>query len=83
MNHYPALPSERQLRYVAILCRQLRLPDAALNHYCEMTWGRNFDRLGRQEVSDLIDTMKQWETIPPDLQRFMGQLDLFVLGSPQ
>lgn len=83
MNHYPARPSERQLRYVAILCRKLRLPDDALDHHCETTWGRPFRQLGRWEVTDLISDMKEWETIPPDLQRYMGQLDLFALGSPQ
>ena len=67
-----------QEKFVRDLQARLRLTNAALDRYCEDRFGLRFEHLDRRLCSQLLDTMTGWDAVPADLQRFMGQLDLFA-----
>lgn len=67
----------KQTKFVRDLQKQLHLTDAALDHHCIEVYGLRFDQLDRGLCSSLIDRLTSWDAVPADLQRFMGQLDLF------
>lgn len=69
-------PTEKQTDYVRALQRRLRLPDRMLDDHCVKKHRKPFARLDRSEVSALIDELIAWESLPADMQRSMGQLDL-------
>ena len=56
--------------------RRLRLPDALLDNHCVQRFGAPFARLGRGDVSALIDELKAWVDVPADLRRAQGQRGL-------
>jgi hypothetical protein len=73
-------PTLKQLNYVAVLQKKLGLSDAALDLHCENRFDRPFLECSRAQVSALIDQLVTWKTVPDDLRRAMGQLDLFAPG---
>lgn len=75
MNGLP--PTPRQWDFVRDLQRRLRLTDAALDIYATRTFGVPLAWLDRSQISTLLDEMQGWTTVPADLQRALGQLDLF------
>lgn len=70
-------PTEPQITYVRSLQRRLHLPDPLLDDHCLRRFNARFAHLDRQQVSDLLDEMIGWETLPAAMQRALGQLDLF------
>lgn len=74
-------PTLKQLNYVAVLQKKLGLSNAALDLHCENRFDRPFLECSRAQVSALIDQLSHWEAVPADLQRAMGQLELFDTGS--
>ena len=39
------------------------------------------DELSKQECSELLDAMTNWEHAPAEMRRAMGQMDLFEVAS--
>lgn len=76
-------PTEPQTRFVRALQHRLHLPDRLLNDYCVQRFETPFSKLNRQQVSSLLDEMKEWQEIPADLQRLRGQMDLFPVREEQ
>lgn len=66
-----------QSDYVRGLQRKLRIPNPILDQHCQKTFGQSFDDLDGRQTSQLLNDMISWEAVPADLQRAMGQLDLF------
>lgn len=71
-------PSPEQIAYVRALQKRLRLPNTILDNHCVATFNTPFADLHKREASRLIDQMIGWDTtLPADLIRAKGQLDLF------
>lgn len=77
MPEYVIPPTAYQREYVAGLQRKLHLTDAALDQHCRETFGAPYRELDRGQVTRLLNQMEQWKRVPANLQRVMGQLDLF------
>jgi hypothetical protein len=73
-------PTDKQLAYIRILQTKLRLTDAMLDLHCRNRFGVPFAACSRERASALIDQLSNWKAVPADLQRAMGQLDLFETG---
>jgi hypothetical protein len=74
MNYAPTQP---QIDFVRSLQDRLHLSDDWLDHYCQDHYGGPFAALDRAQVSHLLDELKGWKALPADLQRAMGQQDMF------
>lgn len=70
-------PTDAQDEYVRALQKRLRLPNGVLDTHCLATFGAAYAALTRRDVTVLIDQLLGWKSIPADLQRSMGQQDLF------
>lgn len=70
-------PTPKQVDYIRGMQKQLHLSDRLLDGHCEQRFGVTFAKLQRPQCSALIDEMKTWGTIPAELLREAGQLDLF------
>lgn len=70
-------PTERQAAYVRGMQKRLHLSDRLLDTWCQDRYGRVFGALAVSQCSALIDQMKDWESIPPELMRLTGQMDMF------
>lgn len=77
MATFTVVPSEPQLRYVKALCRRLNVPEHLLDNHCVQRFGKPFNKITMSECSLLIDELKDWTALPADMQRAMGQQDLF------
>lgn len=73
---YVIPPSHKQIAFVSVLQRKLRITDQALDTHCRERFGEPFGMLSRSQMSDLLDEMTKWEAAPASLQRAQGQLDL-------
>lgn len=73
-------PSALQLQFVADLQKQIGLRNDPLDVHCVRRFGVPFAQLDRRQCSELIDELKGWKAVPADLQRAMGQHDLFEVG---
>jgi hypothetical protein len=73
-------PTEAQIAYVRSLQRQLHLPDRMLDDHTVRTFGKKFSALNRNQVSQLLDELIDWQDLPADMKRAMGQQDLFPEG---
>jgi hypothetical protein len=69
--------TQAQIDFVGSLKNRLHLTDNWLDHHCQEHYGRPFAALDRAQVSHLIDELTCWKALPADLQRAMGQVDLF------
>jgi hypothetical protein len=69
-------PTTKQDDHVRALQRKLRLPNALLDNHCIARFGAAYAALDRRTVSELIDEMIGWESLPADLARAKGQADL-------
>lgn len=77
----PGLPvTAPQRDYVEGLRKRLNLPNRMLDSHCIACFGCPFAELDRADMSALIDEMKGWTTIPAQLEREAGQLDLVGFG---
>ncbi len=74
MNYAPTQP---QIDFVRKLQDRLHLSYAWLDHHCQEHYGGPFSALDRAQVSHLLDQMQGWKQAPADLQRAMGQVDMF------
>lgn len=77
MTQHRIEPTVYQQEYVAGLQRKLHLSDAALDAHCRRRFGAPYAELDRGQVTQLLNEMIRWEKAPADLQRAMGQQDLF------
>jgi hypothetical protein len=75
-------PTAKQVDYVRGIQRKLHIPDRLLDDHCTTRFHAPFAELDRAQVSDLLDEMIQWETLPAELLRARGQLDLFMEVQP-
>lgn len=73
--------TQPQLDYVRNLQRRLHLTNALLDAHCVARFGAAFVALDRAQCSALIDEMKDWESLPVELQREAGQADLPGFGT--
>lgn len=73
-------PTDKQIAYIRVLQKKLRLTDAMLDLHCRNRFHVPFAACSRERVSALIDQLSNWEAVPADLQRAFGQLDMFDLG---
>jgi hypothetical protein len=82
MSYEPFLypMSEKQLGLIRVLQRQLRCPDDLLDRWCEQQFGCALAIIDRRQASILIDQLKSWESLPAELERMRGQLDLFTVS---
>jgi len=62
--------------YIRALQHKLHLPNHVLDLHTMTRYGAPFVNLDRSQVSALIDEMKDWRTIPAELRRAMGQIDI-------
>lgn len=69
--------TEKQIEYVRKYQRRSHLSDRALDAHCVRRFRAPLAELDRAQVSDLLGEMVGWESIPADMQRARGQLDLF------
>jgi len=74
-------PTGAQHQYVKDICRKFKITEFAIHSYVADRFGKQYDHLTKQEVSDLLSEMTSWEHAPAELQRAMGQLDLLGMGS--
>lgn len=65
-----------QIAYVRGMQQQLHLSDRLLDMHCEAQFGLPFEQLNRRQMSSLIEEMKDWQSIPAQLLREAGQLEL-------
>lgn len=75
MTFYP--PSPEQLGFVEILRKRHHIPPKLLDNHCVQRFNDELAKLSGRQVSQLIDEMKAWEMPPAEMQRALGQLDLF------
>lgn len=68
--------TEPQINYVRGMQNKLHLSDRLLDTHCQTRFGCGFERLDRRQMSGLIDEMKNWQSIPAQLLREAGQLEL-------
>lgn len=69
-----------QREYVEGIAKRLRLPLRTLDDHCVRRFGRPLADLTKREASALLDEMIDWKALPAELQRAMGQLDLFSVS---
>lgn len=69
--------SPEQRDYLVILQKRLAFPDGLLDQWCVQNMGMKVRDMDRGEVSRLIEKLKEWKQLPPDLMRAKGQMDLF------
>ena len=69
-------PTTKQIDFVFALQKRHRLTDDQLNQLCDTRFGRIFNMIDRGQMSTLIDEMLAWQTVPAELQRIAGQIDL-------
>ena len=77
----PYAPSTEQTAYVKALQKKLRITDSVLDGHCQRKYDGPFAALDRRQVSWLIYEMKSWQSMPAELMRDQGQLDLFEVHS--
>lgn len=68
--------TEPQMLYLRAMQRKLKLPDRMIDDLCVQRFKRRFAELDIRQASALIEEMKEWQAIPAQLQREMGQVDL-------
>jgi len=73
----PNPPTEAMVNYVRVLQKKHHLPNDLLDNHCIERFGLAFSKLAFRQVSELIDEMIEWGSLPADLMRAKGQLDLF------
>lgn len=71
-----ARPTEPQLDYIRGMQKKLRLSDRLLDAHCEARFGSTRNQLDRRQASALIAEMKDWQSIPAELMRQAGQMEL-------
>lgn len=69
-------PTEKQREYVEAIRRRLHLSRSLLDGHCHKRFRRDLADLDRSQLSDLLDEMTRWETIPGILLVEAGQREL-------
>ena len=69
--------TERQVAYVRGMQKRLQLSDRLLDAWCERQFGVAFGALTIGDCRTLIDQMTNWASIPAELMRLTGQMDMF------
>lgn len=66
----------KQHNLIRIKQRELSLPDDILDAYCRQQFNAGFEAIDIRQASELIERMLAWKTLPAELMRLKGQLDL-------
>jgi hypothetical protein len=66
-----------QVDYVRGIQRRLKLPDRLMDDHCVKRFGKPLRELTKREGSALLEEIIPWQQLPAEMQRAMGQLDLF------
>lgn len=66
-----------QVSYLRTLHQRHHVPDTTFDAWVADRFGCRLHELHRTDASRLIDEVKAWTSVPPDIRRAMGQLDLF------
>ena len=75
------IPTGKQLDYIHDLQHKLHLSAPALNTLCQQRFECDIAQITKAQATSLIEEMKRWKAVPADLQREMGQIDLFEVGT--
>lgn len=77
--------TQPQLDFIETLRAQLHLSEPLLENHSHRTFGCGVEDLSKGQASLLIDEMRGWAktalTLPPVIQREVGQTDLPGFGS--
>lgn len=75
-THGVAAPTQKQRDYVEGIRKRLHLSRPLLENHCVTRFGRGLNALDRTQMSDLLDEMTRWESIPGLLLVEAGQREL-------
>lgn len=70
-------PTYKQLGFIRQLAKKHKMTGLMLDLRCEQRFGVPLASIDKSQASALIDEMSAWESVPADLRRASGQLDLF------
>lgn len=68
--------TQPQADYIRGLQKRLHLSDRLLDAHCQSRFGSERSELDRRQASSLIDEMAGWQSVPAELQRQAGQMEL-------